>query len=72
MDGGGRTLTYVCRTAQENKENEEKEGEEKWQDKRKQVNRRAALRKIRGAEYSQVRCTAPPAVIFGFWWFSWI
>jgi hypothetical protein len=36
MDGGGRTLTYVCRTAQENKENEEneeKEGEEKWQDK---------------------------------------
>lgn len=32
----------------------------------KQVNRRAVLRKIRGAEYSQVRCTAPPAVIFGF------
>jgi hypothetical protein len=47
-----------------------KKEKEKWQDKRKQVNRRAALRKIRGAEYSQVRCTAPPAVIFSFWWFS--
>lgn len=50
------------------KENEEKEKEKERKDKtmRKQVNRRAALRKIRGAEYSQVRCTAPPAVFLVF------